>query len=347
MTWSLYIKNYFYSMNRYEIKINDKEWTYMTTINPNLVMNEISFTENVNGWQWQLKLDLALSFWDTTFQGGEIVKIILYNERYKQGKLIYSWYVSQISRIYDVNKWYIEITCLWIASLLNSILFSWVYSWTVETILTTIISKFNQNYWWNLISIWQIDSYSENISVEFSNDVNCSKAIDEINNIVNYYRFIDSEWKFFFRKKFTQKNHIVANKQNVESMNLNYNIESIINKLYVERKNGVSKLYENTTSQELFWIKEMYNQQSSIANERTQDEFWTNYLNQYSTPKNANTIVINDKYEIESFVPWDTITVVNTEYSVKNLLIEKISFTWSKVKLTLEENESLRGVISS
>ena len=133
----------------------------------------------------------------------------------------------------------------------------------------------------------------------------------------------------------------------VESMNLNYSMESIINKIYVERKDWTVKLYQDFTSQSAYWIKETYNKQQSIVDGQTQDEFWNNYLEQYSNPKNASTIVINDEYDIESVVPWDTVTVVNSEYTIKDLLIEKISYTPLKITLTLEENETLRDAISS
>lgn len=333
-------------MNRYDIKIYSKTWVYQKTINPNVVMNDINFSENVNWWQWQMNLNLALDFWDTTFHWWELIKVILYNERYKQGKQIYFWYVTQISRKYDVNKWYITITCLWIASLLNAVLFSWSYAWTLASVLNAIITEFNNNYAWNLITIWQIDAYSENISVEFDNNITCAKAINTVNDIANYYWFIDSEWRFFCREKNTQTNHIVANQQVVESMDLNYNIEQITNKIYVERKDGTIKLYEDVTSQNIYGIKERYDKQQNIVDEATQDEYGNNYLDQYSNPKNASTIVINAEYDIESIIPWDTITVVNSEYSIKNLLIEKIKYTPTKITLTLEENESLRSVIS-
>lgn len=133
----------------------------------------------------------------------------------------------------------------------------------------------------------------------------------------------------------------------VESMNLNYSMESIINKIYVERKDWTVKLYQDFTSQSAYWIKETYNKQQSIVDEQTQNEFWNNYLEQYSNPKNASTIVINDEYDIESVIPWDTVTVVNSEYTIKDLLIEKISYTPLKITLTLEENETLRDAISS
>lgn len=333
-------------MNRYDIKIYDKTWVYQKTINPNIVMNDINFSENVNWWQWQLNLNLALSFWDTTFHWWEIIKVILYNERYKQGKQIYMWYVTQISRKYDVNKWYISIVCLWIASLLNAVLFTWTYNWTVESVLNAIITEFNSNYAWNLITIWSIDPYSENINVSFDNNTTCAKAINTVNDIANYYWFIDSEWKFYFRKKFTQTNHIVANQQVVESMDLNYDIEQITNRIFVERKDWTVKVYEDTDSQNLYWIKERYDKQQNIVDVTTQDEYWNNYLDQYSNPKNASTIVINAEYDIESIIPWDTVTVVNSEYSIKNLLIEKIKYTPTKITLTLEETETLRSVIS-
>ena len=334
-------------MIRYEIKVFDKTWSYKTTINPNVVMNDVSFTETTNWWQWQMILNLALDFWDTTFHWWEIIKVILYSERYKQWKQIYYWYVSQVSRIYDINKWYIKLICLWIWSLLTKIIYSWDYSWTAEDLLTAIITKFNTEYSWNLITIWTIDEYEWTINVSFNNDITCSKAIDKIREVCDYYRFVDSEWVFTFKQKTSWTNHILANQQAVESIELNYNIESMCNKLYLARKDWTIKTYEDSDSQNAYWLKEKYMQQTSLENSSTQDDYWTSYINQYSNPKNASTIVVNSEYNIESIIPWDTITVVNVDYLIQNLLIEKISRTPTKITLTLEENESIRWVISS
>jgi hypothetical protein len=57
-------------------------------------------------------------------------------------------------------------------------------------------------------------------------------------------------------------------------------------------------------------------------------------------------VVVNSEYDIEKIEPWDTITIVNSEYEIKDLTIEKINYSPSKVTLTLEENESLWSVIS-
>lgn len=334
-------------MNRYDIKVYSKSWVYQSTINPNIVMNDISFTEAVNSWQGQMRLNLALDFWDRTFNWGEVIKVILYNEKYKQGKQIYIWYVSQISRIYDVNKWYISLSCLWIGSLLSQILYRWSHSWTATEILTDIIGVFNTNYSWDLITIGTIDPYEWNLSYDFENNTTCLKAITTVSDTANYYRYIDWEWVFTFREKLTQTNHIVANQKSVENMNLNYNIESLVNKFYVSRKDWTIKTYEDSDSQLTYGIKEKYEQNTDIYNEATQDEYGNNYIAQYSNPKNASSMIINSEYDIESIIPWDTITVVNTDYQIKDLLIEKISRTPDKVNLTLEENESLWSIISS
>lgn len=333
-------------MIRFDIKTYNKDGTFKTTINPNCVMNDISFTENVNGGQGQLTLNLALSFGDNSFQWWDLIKVVLFNERYKQGKQIYFGYISQITRKYDANKGYIVLTCLWIASLLNKIIFSGNYSWSIKSILNQIISTFNSNYS-GLITVGQIDDYSEDVSVEFRNDQTCQKAINMLAETANYYRFVDSEWKFFFREKMTQTNHIVSNQFSVESMSLNYSFENIVNKLYLEREWGTVATYQDATSQSNYWIKEKYVSESSIADQTTQDEYWNNYIEQNKNPKNASTIVVNTEYDIECIVPWDTISVVNTEYAVKNLLIEKIQYNPIRITLTLEENETLRDVINN
>lgn len=333
-------------MIRYDIKTYNKDWTFKNTINPNIVMNDISFTENVNWWQWQLILNLALSFADNSFQGWDLVKVVLFNERYKQWKQIYFWYVSQITRKYDTNKWYISLTCLGIASLLNKILFSWSYAWTVTNILEQVITKFNNNYNW-LISIAQIDEYEESVSMKFDSNMTCKDVIDNLSNTTNYYRFIDAEWKFYFREKLTQQNHIVSNQYAVETMSLNYSFEWIVNKFYLEREWINLQIYEDVNSQNNYWIKEKYELSSTIVNQATQDEYWNNYIKQNKDPKNASSIVVNSKYDIESISPWDTVSVVNTEYSIRNLLIEKITYTPIRITLTLEENETLRNVINN
>ena len=334
-------------MIRYEIKVFDKSWTYKTTINPNVVMNDISFSATTNWWQWQMNLDLALDFWDTTFHWWEIIKVILYSERYKQGRQIYYWYVSQITRVYDINKWYIRLVCLWIASLLTKIMYVWNYSWTAEELLTAIIWKFNTEYDWTLITLWTIDEYEWTISLSLAQDITCSKAIDKIAEICNYYWFVDSEWTFTFKQKFTQTNHILANQIAVENIELNYNIESMCNKLYLERKDWTIETYEDTDSQNLYWLKEKFQRQPSLDDSSTQNDYWSSYIEQYANPKNASKIIVNSEYDIESIIPWDLITVVNITYPIQNLIIEKINYTPSKITLTLEENESLRWIISS
>jgi hypothetical protein len=95
----------------------------------------------------------------------------------------------------------------------------------------------------------------------------------------------------------------MANKQEVESMNLNYSIESIVNRIFVSRKDGTVKMYEDNISQGLYGIKEEYSNQQSIVDETTQDEFGNNYIAQYSNPKNASTVVVNSEYDIEKIEP--------------------------------------------
>ena len=101
----------------------------------------------------------------------------------------------------------------------------------------------------------------------------------------------------------------------------------------------------NNVSSTLYWIKEKYENEPSIANESTQDEYGNNYILENSNPKNASSIVVNSSYNIESIVPWDIISVVNIDFDITDLLIEKIKYGNDKVVLTLDENESLWGVI--
>lgn len=333
-------------MNRYDIKVYTKEWTYIRTINPNVIMNDISFSSTTNWWLGELDLMLWIYFRDTTYICWELVKVFLFNERYKQGKQIYMWYISRISRIMDTNKWYVKLTVLGIASLLNNVLYSGNFSGTVSSILTNIISSFNGKYPWSLITIWWIDTYPGTLNIEFKEWTTCKSAINMINEICNYYWFVDSEWKFWFKDKNNTTTHILTNEVNVESLTVTTSIESVVNSIYVQIKNWSIKQYQSATSQNTYWIKERFDNQTSIADVTTQDDYWNNYIANYEEAKDDSSIVVNDLYDIESIKPWDKIDVVNLWFELRGLIIEKVKYTPARVTLSLEDNETIWGVIN-
>ena len=331
--------------NRYEIKIFSNDGEYKTTINPNAVMNDVQITSNVNGGLWQLSLNVAFNFWDQTFKGGDFVQVILYNERNKNWKQIYFGFISKIERKLEANRQYLTLVVLWVASLLKSVIFSWETTWTAGSIIRTAVDCFNAEYW-NILKIWRIDPW-ENISLEINDWTSCRAVIDAVNKVQNYFRFVDGEWMFRFRQKKTQKKHILVNWKSVESLTTSTSIEWICNKLFLEREDKTVEVYEDAESQMKYSIKEKFISNSQIKDTTTQDEYWNNYILENKDPKDETSIVVNSLYEIETIEPWDLVSVVNIEYWIRDLIVEKVKLSPSKATLTIEENETLRDVISN
>lgn len=330
--------------NRYEIKIFSNDGEYKTTINPNAVMNDVQITSNVNGGLWQLSLNVAFNFWDQTFKGGDFVQVILYNERNKNWKQIYFGFISKIERKLEANRQYLTLVVLWVASLLKSVIFSWNTTGTAGSIIRTAVDCFNVEYW-NILKIWRIDPW-ENISLEINDWTSCRAVIDQVAK----FRIISICWRWVniqIQKKKTQKSHILVNWRSVESLTTSTSIEWICNKLFLERNGGTVQTYQNAESQMKYWIKEKFVSNTQLSNLATQNEYWNNYILENKDPKDETSIVVNSLYEIETIEPWDLVSVVNIEYWIRDLIVEKVKLSPSKATLTIEENETLRDVISN
>ena len=136
-----------------------------------------------------------------------------------------------------------------------------------------------------------------------------------------------------FKDKNNTTTHILTNKVNVENLTVTTSIESVVNSIYVQIKDETIKQYQSSTSQNTYWIKERFDNQTSIADVTTQDDYWNNYIANYEEAKDDSSIVVNDLYDIESIKPWDKIDVVNLWFELS--LNEMPSFSYIEPKLLL------------
>jgi len=328
---------------RYQIKTYLLDWTYQNTISPSIIMSDISFSKNINGWTTDLNIDLDFNFENTDFTNSEIIKLYVFDDNDKSWKLIYTGVINWVLRNMNTNWQSITLVCLWISSLLNQIIYD--SAWKVFTktddpanIIKSIIDYINTIYtWWRFTyGWWQIDTYGSTIEIDFDY-TDCFNAIKKIKDVTDFYFYIDQNWEVYFKLKPTIATHSLTNQKDVENINMKEDIEDLVNMVFVERRGGTIKAYNDATSQTTYWIKEKYISKTELWNEASQDIFWNNYISENKDPKKETKIVVNNLYNIDSIKPWDTIKVRNINYTIDNIQVLNVQYTPDKAVLSLEK----------
>lgn len=332
-------------MKTYVVKTYNVDWTYKETINPNSILNEISFSASVNWWQWQLTIQTDYAFTDTSYKWWEYVKVRLYDENHVDWKQIYFWYISKIERIAEKSREYTSFVCLWVWSLLKSIQYTnWNYSQTCSAMMKSIRTFFN-TYYANVISEWSIaeDSTTQNRTREYSN---CFDCFDTIADAIWYNRIVDWEWNLDLFLPSSRTKHIVHMWEEVNSITVNNSIENIVNDYTLARNWWTIQNYADSTSISEFWRKMKYESNTSLNSATTQDQYWNAYIQQHKNPTQNIQIVLNNDYAYEDIKPWDKISILNTELTTLNdLTINKIQYKTDQATITIQYEDTLRKVI--
>lgn len=332
-------------MKTYVVKTYNLNWSYKETINPDRILNEIEFSASVNWWQWQLNIQTDYIFEDTSYKGGEYVKVWLYDENHLDWKQIYYWYISKITRKAEQSREYTTFTCLWVWSLLKSIIYTnWNYSKTCYTMMTDIRTFFN-NYYSNVITVWDIANDITTTQAWTWNWNNCFDCFWKIADAIWYKRTVDSEWKLDLFLPSTRTKHLVHIWEEITSITVENSIEEVVNNLYLARS-GAQSTYTDSTSQSTYWRKDKYEMNSNLNSATTMNQYWNSYIAQNKNPKQSIQIVLNSDYAYEDIKPWDLITVLNTELTtLQNLVINKIQYKTDQCIITIDYEDTLWNVI--
>lgn len=329
-------------MKTYQIKTYNLNGTYKDTINPNDILNEISFSSNINGWAGQLNIQTSYKLEDLNYQGGEYVKVTLFDDAHKSWIQIYYWYISQIIRSVESSREYTTFVCLWIQSLLNNILYTnGSYTKTPSAMVTDVLNFFRNYY--TSITAWSIntsDTWNQNYNRQYQNCFNIIKSVSEW----SWSKFlVDGEWKLNFFKTWT--NHLLHLHYDIDKMQITDTIEEIVNNYSLARNGGTVATYSNASSQSTYWRKDKYESNSELNSSTTQDAYWNQYIADNKNPKETMSITLNKNYPFEEIKPWDTITVLNAWITIANKVVNKISYKPDQCVLTIDKTDTLWNVI--
>jgi len=329
-------------MKHYQIKTYKPDWTFIETINPNNVLNEISFSANVNWWQWQLTIQTDYAINTSKYYWWELVKVRVFDENHLEWKQIYFWYVSQIARTQDSSRSYFSLICLWVASLLKNVNYTnWDYTKTPSAMVIDVLTYFNTYY--TAVVEWTIDTSSTTTKNFTRHYDNCFDIIDSSAKTIWNKRYVDGEWNLNFFT--TWNNHILHFWYDIDKMTITDTIEELVNRYTSESGGGALYTYYNQSSIDKYWLRQKYELNSELNSAATNQAYALQYLNEHYLPKETISITLNSNYDFETINPWDTITVVNTDLSIVNLPINKIQYSPDKCVLTIDKTDTLRNVI--
>lgn len=336
-------------MKKFDIKIYDRLKEYKTTINPNNVMNAISFSSNLDGWQGQLTLDLTK---EVEIDCGDIIEVYCYDNFNKSWMLLYCGFVSEMNNIYSPKKSYISLKCLWLWSLLWTSYYeiTGTETKTITEHITDLVNDYNSIYWTNLFSVGTIEDEST-VDLSFSNEGTFLKKLEIITKSGDNFFRVDQEWKINVLKRPTVSTHTLTYKKDVEQLNLSYNIESIVNQYRIDAYCSddwwnYSNVYSDNASIAQYWVKSLYRYTNEFRKKVWVDNRALWLLADTSTPKNNTTAIVNLKYDILKISPWQSVSILNIEKEIENLQIKKTSFTPEKITLVLEEAEKFSDYLA-
>lgn len=337
-----------------QIKIYDKLWNFKDNIELKNLIWEITFSEDMNWWQWSLSLNLALWYYSDIILQSDILQVREFSDVYPNWNAIYTWIVEDVKIVEDTNWKQITIKVLGLYSLLNDFLYkdsgnlTFTKNEALEVTLKDIIDDFNAEYgvlntinWPSNINSDKIIRYTVDsidiswitINQEFDKN-NLLKSIGLLQKNIEYYFYIDETWLFHFKANRTEANKKLTFEKNIISINQTDTKNTLVNRLHLERDWWIIKIYNDIASQTLYWIKEKYESKTDLLDEASQDIYWTTYINDNKDVKQKSVIITNINTEIH---PWDNIKTLNTENQIESLQVVKINITSSKRTVYLDE----------
>lgn len=331
----------------YNIKVYNLAGTLQRVLNPEILMSSISFSQDLNAWQGELRLKLKLDFSTTSIAYNNIIKVTeIDDENAVGGRVIYSGIVGNIKRIIDSKGEYIEVRVIGLASMLTWFYFyqSASYSFTKNQALSTtikdIIDYFSTKYPGLLsYTVPSIDSYwTANVSFAYDK---CFDALKKCVDITGYWWRIGGDGVLHFHQT-SSTHHKLTLGSNIESIEVEENSEKIVNKYLVDYSWGWSPyIASDATSQTDNGIRELHESKTTELNDlSTATIAGDAYIAQNKNSKSRIVIIVTNEYDIESINPGDLMSVRNTDYSINALKVVRTEYSMDRIRVELEEKRS-------
>lgn len=250
----------------YVVKLYDWSMNFLKVLPASIITNNISFSESINAWQWQLVLNVNLPIDTDYFDNVRYCKVYMFKDLPEQKadyliledynflltenwenfiieqqpqvdfwQLLYSGRLSKVNRTFSNNKENIQITFLSLFTLLNDVYFEqdWELIFQIEddpaNIIKTIIDYFDTLYPWILSYTEEsIENYWTNVYLEFDS-MTCAEALKSILNWLSYYLFVWADWVVQFHSTPETITHNFTYEKDIIALTIPEDYEQVAN----------------------------------------------------------------------------------------------------------------------
>lgn len=350
---------------KFLVKVYRADWTFKLTLSPEKYLDDMNWTSNINGWQWQFVLWLNESFdysevlqWDflKIYQTREVTDCITWDESFTEW-FIYTWQITKITRVLEQWKEFVQLTALWLIAVMNQVLYNRTGSpdlwykfqenadaWLLaRTAIDYLITKYPAWFSYTTASIplvWAVSNFETDRKTVF-------QYMQNLADITNRWFFVDNNWLVTFQEKPTTPTHIIDFNNAVIRVKTDESIQDLKN-FYLLTSDVKVDIYDDIVSILQYWSRETAESKTDILDIPTTDQAWQSFLDENADVKDSTRLIISNQFGIESIQPWDTITVTNTgSLQIQNLQVYKISYNPDQLEVELEKITSILDLIGN
>lgn len=357
---------------QYNIKFYNQDGTSLKVLNTRLLDSEIRFKSVINSGQGSLVLELRTDSeyglngfddfgeYEDALQPFKFVKVFQIDENNKTGRLIYTGFVSKVEPYIDGQGEGVSVTCLGLTSLLALSLFkdgaSFDPSYTStdpKDIIEDIIDHFNSLYSgsWISYSGGHVDTVGTAVTLDFEKD-KWNEALGECRRVSGggYFWRVDPDGQVYFTKKSVSADHTFTLGKNVDTIKVEKNSESIINKNTVKWSSG-TVTSSDATSIAAYGTRERYNTSENIKDSSTAQQEADQLVEDNKDLKVKVIVEISSDYDFETIRVGETCKILGLKKDQtllgNNMQIVGLTYTPDKATLELEEYQDFAEAVKA
>lgn len=334
---------------QYIVKLYNANMQFVKVLPAGLITNDISFTESIDAGQGEMSLNVNLPIDTNYFNGIRYCKVYVSDNTGVDNLLIYSGWLSKVSRVYSNQKENIQVIFLSLYSLLQGVIIRkdglqngdsvFTKTWDPADILKFIIDYFVSIYP-NTLSYTasSIDTYGTSITLEFNTN-NCGDAIQNLVNGLSYYLFVWADGVVHFHPTPVSATHLLTYEKDITALTVPEDKEKVANTVQVTyNDNSVStptSIATDPTSISLYGVKEVVLSREDLTNQTSAELYRDEYLNEHKNEVQNIQLTVSCLYPIENIHPGDTVKIRNNDLNIDNAQIYKVTYKYEQVQVTL------------
>ena len=311
----------------YNIKVYNRLWTFIQTLNEKEISCEYSFSASVNWGYTALKFEY---YWDFELDHKQRIKI------YKEWKSIYQGFITGLTKKAD-KSWKRQIVnCSWLIGLLA---FEVSSTTTINTNPSSLLRTIFSAIPW-IDTSW-IENYPESISLETSSKDLLWLLQDILKHVEDYALFIDSENNVIFRPY--ENLHILTYNSDCFNIELAEDSSSYYNSITLNYS-WWSYVWSDTEWVVRYWVNNLIVEDDSIKNLSTATLRVNSLLKEHWIQRNYK-VSVNSDYDYYSIKPWDLVSVRNTDWIIENKPVKQVQYSKNTAVISLDSYKPIESFI--